>query len=235
MRQIVTNLATESAASLFLSKFDEAGCDTYIIGAMINEQFRKVTDPIYARAADALAWRSVRTSWIVLIAFALTILAVPAIVTQHYIAGLVCIALGRSVDGLGSAVKRQTRATDLGDFLDISLEYIYCATIPFAFALADPSRALAACFFIFAFTVSAATFLSYSRFATKRNIAVKVDGVRGVSHLARLTDGAEAFIAFAIACVHPEWFSIVAYVFGIICFVSAGIRYAAAFREFPEQ
>lgn len=215
--------------------FDAPGPGTYIIGAMINEQFRKVADPIYARAADALAWRQVRPSWIVLFAFALTVLAVPAIITGHYIAGLVCIALGRSVDGLSSAVKRQTRSTDLGDFLDISLEYIYCAAIPFAFALADPSRALAACFFIFAFTVSAATFLSYMRFAAKRGVDVKFDGVKGVSHLAGVTDGAEAFIAFAIACVHPEWFSVVAYVFGIICFLSAGIRFAAAFREFPEQ
>ena len=202
---------------------------------MINDQFRKVTDPLYARAADALAWRNVRPSWIVLLGFVLTIAAMPAIITGHYIAGLICIALGRSVDGLGGAVKRQTRASDLGDFLDIALEYIYCAAIPFAFALADPSRALAACFFIFAFTVSAATFLTYLRFAAKRGVDVKFDGVKGVSHLAGLTDGAEAFIAFAIACIHPEWFSIVAYVFGMICFVSAGIRFAAAFRDFPEQ
>jgi phosphatidylglycerophosphate synthase len=232
MVQIVTRTAEISRGT---AAFDELRRCTYIIGAMINEQLRKVTDPIYARAADALAWRSVRPSWIVLLGFALTVLAMPAIITSHYIAGLVCIALGRSVDGLGSAVKRQTRATDLGDFLDISLEYIYCAAIPFAFAIADPTRALAACFFIFAFTVSAATFLTFVRFSAKRNVAMKVDGVRGVSHVAGLTDGAEAFIAFTVACVHPEWFSIVAYVFGVICFVSAGVRFAAAFREFPEQ
>ncbi|HEY4124822.1 MAG TPA: hypothetical protein VGM36_09425, partial [Rhizomicrobium sp.] len=70
---------------------------------------------------------------------------------------------------------------------------------------------------------------------TRRGIKVKVSGVKGVSHLAGLTDGAEAFIAFTIVCIHPEWFGIVAYVFGIICFVSAGFRVAAAFSDFPEQ
>lgn len=205
------------------------------ISPMIDGQIRKLTDPLYARAADALAWRDVRPSRIVVLAFAMSIAAVPAIVAGHYIVALVLIALGRSVDGLGDAVKRQTRATDLGDFLDVALEYIYCAAIPFAFALADPSRALAACFFIFAFTVSAATFLAYTRFATKRGLDVKASSVTGATHIAGLTDGAEAFIAFAIACIHPEWFGIVAYVFGVICFVSAGFRVAAALSDFPEQ
>lgn len=202
---------------------------------MLDEPLRKMTSPLYARAAEALAWRNVRPSRVVLLGFILSIAAVPAIATGHYLWGLVLIAIGRSVDGLGAAVKRQTRATDLGDFLDICLEYIYCAAIPFAFALADPSRALAACFFLFSFTVSAATFLSYWRFATKRGIDVKAGGVKGVSHIAGLTDGAEAFIAFAIVCLRPEWFGIVAYVFGVVCFVSAGFRMAAAFAEFPEQ
>lgn len=202
---------------------------------MLDEPFRKMTSPLYARAADALAWRNIRPSHIVLLGFVLSIAAVPAIATAHYILGLVFIAVGRSVDGLGAAIKRQTRATDLGDFLDVCLEYIYCAAIPFAFALADPTRALAACFFIFSFTVSAATFLSYWRFATKRGIDVKVGGVKGVSHIAGLTDGTEAFIAFAIACLRPDWFGVIAYVFGVVCFISAGFRVAAAFTEFPDS
>jgi phosphatidylglycerophosphate synthase len=201
---------------------------------MLDEPLKKWIDPLYSRAADALAWRNVRPSRVVLVGFLLSIAAFPAIMLGHYIIALVLIAFGRSVDGLGSAVRRQTRSTDLGDFLDIALEYIYCAAIPFAFALADPSRALAASFFIFGFTVSAATFLAYSKFAAKRGIDVKVGGVKGVSHVAGLTDGAEAFIAFTIICIHPEWFGIVAYVFGVVCFVSAGLRFAAAFQEFPE-
>ncbi|HEY7979826.1 MAG TPA: CDP-alcohol phosphatidyltransferase family protein [Rhizomicrobium sp.] len=202
---------------------------------MLDEPLRKWTAPLFTRAADALAWRNIRPSRVVIAGFLLSIAAFPAIMLGHYILALVLIAVGRSVDGLGGAVRRQTRSTDLGDFLDIALEYIYCAAIPFAFALADPSRALAACFFVFSFTVSATTFLAYSKFATRRGIDVKVGGVKGASHLAGLTDGAEAFIAFTIACIHPEWFGIVAYVFGIICFVSAGFRFAAAFSDFPEQ
>ena len=107
---------------------------------MLDAPLRKLTDPLFARTADALAWRNIRPSRLVVLGFVLSLLAFPAIVLGHYIAGLVMIALGRSVDGLGAAVKRQNRASDLGDFLDVSLEYIYCAAIPFAFALADPTR-----------------------------------------------------------------------------------------------
>lgn len=201
---------------------------------MLEQPFRKFADPALARVADALAWRNIRPSRLVIAGFVLCLIALPAIATGHYIAGLVCIALGRMVDSVGTSVRRLTRATELGDFLDVALGYIYCASVPFAFALADPTRALAACFFILSFTVSASSFLAYSMFAAKRGIDVRVGGVKGVLHIAGLTDGAEAFIAFSIACVHPAWFGIVAYVFGIVCFVSAGFRFAAAFSEFPE-
>jgi hypothetical protein len=36
-------------------------------------------------------------------------------------------------------------------------------------------------------------------------------------------------------CIRPEWFSLVAYVFGVVCFVAAGVRFAAALSDFPEQ
>ena len=41
----------------------------------------------------------------------------------------------------------------------------------------------------------------------------------------------ELFLAFVAACLFPNWFSVLAYAVGILCFVSAGSRLAASSRE----
>jgi hypothetical protein len=38
----------------------------------------------------------------------------------------------------------------------------------------------------------------------------------------------EIFLAFALACIFPNWFSVIAYVLGMLCFVMSGFRVAAA-------
>src|SRR6185437_11144672 len=43
---------------------------------------------------------------------------------------------------------------------------------------------------------------------------------------ARLVGKTEIFVALALACLFPGWFSVVAYGLGILCFVSAGLRLA---------
>jgi hypothetical protein len=43
----------------------------------------------------------------------------------------------------------------------------------------------------------------------------------------------EIFVAFALACVFPDWFSIVAYGLGMLCFVMTGFRVALAGQHRP--
>jgi hypothetical protein len=71
--------------------------------------------------------------------------------------------------------------------------------LPFGFALADPSRALAAMFAMFALTVLTVLGRGY---------------VSLVSWLAA--------VAFLLSCLFPEYFSLLAYVIGVTAFVAAG-------------
>lgn len=55
------------------------------------------------------------------------------------------IFLSRLCDALDGAVARQGQPTDAGGFLDITLDFLFYASIPLAFAVADPgANALAA-------------------------------------------------------------------------------------------
>jgi hypothetical protein len=76
-------------------------------------------------------------------AFAVSLLALPLIAREYYAVGFAIFLLGRLIDvfAAGEAVERQR----------IVLDGIVYASVPFAFALADPTRALAACFLLFGF------------------------------------------------------------------------------------
>ena len=49
-------------------------------------------------------------------------------------------AVGVLIDGLDGAVARLTRPTDRGGFLDITLDFLFYASIPLAFAVAPGAQ-----------------------------------------------------------------------------------------------
>jgi phosphatidylglycerophosphate synthase len=184
---------------------------------MLDAPLRKLIDPPLARMAAGLIALGVSADALTVAGFVLGLAALPDIATRHYWTGLALIFLSRLFDGLDGAVARRTRSTELGAYLDAALDFILDASVPFAFALADPGRALAALFLLFGFVASGSTFLAFA--ATRRGPAAGPVG---------LSDASQTTIAFALACVFPDWFGVVAYVLGVSCFVTAGARVAAA-------
>jgi phosphatidylglycerophosphate synthase len=201
---------------------------------MFDAAIRRLIDPPLARAAARLAAFAPRADVVTSLGFVLGLAAAVAIARHFYLTGLALFVLNRLCDGLDGALARAAEPTDLGAFLDVALDFIVYAAIPFAFALADPSRALAVCFLIFSFIATSATFLSFAIFAAKRGLTTDLRGQKSLYYLGGLTEGTETFLAFAIACIRPDWFSAIAYVFGALCFVTAGTRVAAAVSSFGE-
>ena len=165
--------------------------------------------------------------------FALGIVAAALIASQLYWAGLGVLLLSRFMDGLDGAIARHTRLTDVGGFLDITLDFIFYAVVVFAFALADPARnALAAAFLATSFMAPAATFLAYAVFAAKHNITTEIRGAKSLYYLGGLTEGFETIFTLCLMCVFPDWFSVIAVVYAIMCWITAGTRIAAAVATF---
>ncbi len=68
--------------------------------------------------------------------FAMGMAAAGLVAAQLYWAALGVLLVSRFLDGLDGAIARQTQLTDLGGYLDITLDFIFYASMVFAFALA---------------------------------------------------------------------------------------------------
>jgi hypothetical protein len=136
-----------------------------------------------------------------------SLLALPMIAGQDYEIGLAMFLLGRMVITFAAAARDGGRRDDTPALLFV-LDRVAYAGVPFAFALADPGRALASAFLLFGFIVAGAG----------------SSATRGI----HVTDAAICLVAYALACFLPDKFGLIAYALGIACFAVAGIRLAGS-------
>ena len=94
---------------------------------------------------------------------------------------MVLIIANRVCDGLDGAVARSAGGTDLGAYLDITLDFLFYSAVPFAFAVADPANAMAAAFLIFSFVGTGSSFLAFAIIAQKRGISTEIREKRASS------------------------------------------------------
>ena len=203
---------------------------------MLDAAIRPHIDkPLAAAARHAIAY-GLTANAATALGFALGMAAAALVAAQLYWAGLAVLLLSRMLDGLDGAIARQTKLTDLGGYLDITLDFIFYAAMVFAFALADPARnALAAAFLTTSFMAPAATFLAYAIFAQKHGITTDIRGAKSLYYLGGLTEGFETILTLCLMCAFPDWFSVIAVVYGVMCWITGGTRIAVAVQTFGER
>lgn len=156
---------------------------------------------LFGPALEAVARRVGRgATALALLAFLAGLAAVPLIAWNLLWAGGAVFVTSRVLAVLASRASAENAS--LGPVLDA----VNFAGLPFGFALGDPVRALPAVFLMFGLSAQAAATLRYGR---------------------GWVANSELLIAFAIACVFPDRFALIAYIIGVLCFVSAGVRIAA--------
>lgn len=187
-----------------------------LLGPLLNALARRLVRA--GVSADALTWTG----------FALGLAAAAAIALQRPLVGLGLMMLSRLADGLDGAVARATQPTDRGAFLDIALDFLFYASVPLAFALADPpANALAAAALLAAFIGTGATFLAYAVLAERRGLASAAYPNKGFFYLGGLTEGTETLACFALMCLWPQHFALLASVFAGMCVATIVSRLVA--------
>lgn len=200
---------------------------------MIDAHLRKYIDPPTNRLASWFVERGIRADQITLVGFFIGMLAVPALWLGLPLLALAFIVLNRVCDGLDGAVARQTQPTARGGFLDICLDFFFYSAVPFGFALMDPAQnALSACFLIFSFIGTGASFLAFAIFAEKRNISTDIRGKKSLYYLGGLTEGFETIAFLVLVCIFPGAFWWMAIVFGILAWITATTRVVAGWQMF---
>ncbi len=192
---------------------------------------RTLTETSVTAVAAALVRAGASAQTLVISGFVAGLAAALAIATHFSLIGLALLALNGLLALLAAAVARLTKVTAQGSFLATVFEFTVAASVPFAFALADPSRALAAVFLVFGFLVCGSASLSHKVFAAGAMIAADRPGSLSIHGLGAAAGRGVIFLGFAVACLKQDWFSLIAYVLGTLSFAAAGTWVAAAITD----
>jgi phosphatidylglycerophosphate synthase len=196
---------------------------------VLDARLRRLIDPPLDRLSGPLVASGISANAVTVAGFAIGLCAAAAIAGRAYLLGLALLLLNRLSDGLDGAIARRRGLTDFGGFLDIVLDFLIYAAVPFAFALADPAtNALAAAFLIFSFMGTGSSFLAYAIMAAKRGVSAELRGRKSLYYLGGLTEGTETILAFVLACLWPALFPWIALIFGLLCWLTTATRIAVA-------
>jgi phosphatidylglycerophosphate synthase len=192
-------------------------------GAVMIDRYATAFLQPYLRAvARVLARRSINADTVTIAGFGLGVTAALLIANGLPHAGLASLLASRLCDGLDGALARETRATDAGAFLDIALDFLFYASVPLAFALAEPAaNALPAATLLAAFIGSGTSFLAFAILAERRGLAAAHYPAKGFYYLGGLTEAGETLICFAGMCLWPGHFAYWAYGFAALCALTA--------------
>jgi phosphatidylglycerophosphate synthase len=189
--------------------------------------------PALTSAAETLARIGIGANRITLLGFAIGMCAALAIALGAYLPGAALILLSRLCDALDGAVARQTQATDAGGFLDIALDFVFYASIPLAFAWANPvANALPAATLLTAFMGTSSSFLAFAALAAKRGMVNADFPDKSIYFLGGLTEATETLALFMAMCLWPQHFAILAYGFAFLCAITTASRIAWGWRAF---
>ncbi|WP_054178540.1 CDP-alcohol phosphatidyltransferase family protein [Trabulsiella odontotermitis] len=196
---------------------------------MLDRHLHPRVKPWLNALAARLDNTSVTPDGITLTGFAIGLLALPFLALGWYGPALVVIILNRLSGGLDGALARRRGLTDAGGFLDIALDFLFYALVPFGFILADPAQnALAGSWLLFAFIGTGSSFLAFAALAAKHQIDNPGYAHKSFYYLGGLTEGSETIALFVLSCLFPAWFPawfpVMAWVFGGLCWLTTLTR-----------
>lgn len=97
--------------------------------------------------------------------------------------------------------------------------------MPFGFALAAPAEnALAAARLLFAFIGTGSSFLAFAALAAKHDIDNPGYAHKSFYYIGGLTEGTETIVLFVLCCLFPAHFTLFAWVFGALCWLTTTTR-----------
>jgi phosphatidylglycerophosphate synthase len=201
---------------------------------VFDARIRRWIDPALDRLGAGLARLGLGANAVTVGGFLFGCGAWAALAFREYHLALALIAANRVADGLDGAIARRLGPTELGGYLDILLDFLFYAGVPFFFAVGQPEFALPAAFLVFGFVGTGSSFLAFAAVAAKKGITTEARGRKAIYYLGGLTEGAETIGLFVLICMFPDYFAWFAWVFGGLCWVTTATRIAAAVVAFRE-
>ena len=203
---------------------------------MLDSSLRKLIDPPLNLMARGLAKTGLTGNMVTWIGFMFGLAACGAVALQYGVLAFGFLMMNRICDGLDGAVARaRNESSDFGGYLDITLDFLIYAGIPFfaAMGLMDHGAMIAAAFVIYSFIGSGVSFLAYAINAQKQDMDDGAhQGKKSFYFASGFMEGTETVIFMTLVCLLPDYFEILCYVFGALCWVTTAARIHMAWRVF---
>lgn len=168
--------------------------------------------------------------------FLFGLLAVPLIVSGFFYTALAVVLINRLIDGLdGELARYQHSSSSAGGFIDICLDFLFYASIPLAFGLANPAQwGVPAMVLLVTFIGTGSSFLAFAIAAEKYAIQRPQFTNKSFYYMQGLTEGTETILFFVAICIWPQWFSVLAYVFAAACAITVITRIAGGYKTLQQ-
>ena len=200
---------------------------------MFDKAVQSILKPAFTLTARVAIKAGLSANNVSVAGFFIGLAAAFLIANQTYVLGAILILLSRIFDGIDGTVARLTQTTDQGGFLDISLDFLFYAAIPLAFAFANPAvNALPAATLLAAFIGTGSTFLAFAAFAEKRGMHSSNLPDKSFYFLGGLTEATETIAVFIAMCVWPVYFAELAYGFAALCCITIATRIYWGYQAF---
>ena len=200
---------------------------------MLDRAATRLIRPAVNFLAGQLVRAGLGANQMTLAGFAVGMSAAVLVASGHTGLAISAILLSRLCDALDGAMARLARVTDAGGFLDITLDFLFYASIPLAFAVAQPAHnALAAATLLAAFAGTMSSFLGFAVIAAKRGLSNLDYPDKSIYFLGGLTEATETLAVFIAMCLWPQHFALLAYSFSALCAITTVMRLSWGWRSF---
>lgn len=202
---------------------------------MLDSRLHPLVKPLLNGMVARIDRPGLSPDGLTLIGFAIGVLTLPFLALHWYPAAALTIVLNRLFDGLDGALARRRGLTDAGGFLDITLDFLFYALVPFGFILADPlHHGLPGAWLLFAFIGTGSSFLAFAALAAKHQITCPAYPHKSLFYLGGLTEGSETILVFILSALFPPLFPWLAWIFGALCWFTTLTRIAGGYQALKQ-
>ena len=188
------------------------------------------------KVAEGLTRLKLTANQVTVVGFVIGAAACAALALGAPLLAFALFVMNRVADGLDGALARLQGPSDLGGYLDITLDFLIYSGVVFAHALANPQDALLAAFLIFSFVGTGSSFLAYGIIDAKRGAQNKaIAQSKAFTYLGGLTEGFETIIAVGLIILLPAYFFWIALIFGGLCWLTTAMRIYQAVLSFRDN
>lgn len=204
---------------------------------MLDKYITPVIKPVLNPVVKKLHGYGITADQLTVVGFVIGMLAVPLLAFEYWLAALVAIALNRILDGLdGELARYANQSSSAGGYLDITLDFLFYAAVPFGFILSDPTQnAIAGALLLATFIGTGSSFLAFAIAAEKFDIEKPQFKYKSFYYLNGLTEGTETIVLFIAFCIWPQHFAVLAIVFAIACMVTIFTRIHGGYHTLKRQ